>query len=173
MNQYTLLHTLALQSLDSLTNLIEKAEAHTKEKGLEESALLNASLISGMFNFTKQVQVATDDARRNICFLAGKEHIKMQDNEMTFAELKERVTKTREVILSTTGADFEGADVRHISLFWMGEAYILGKDFVVQFAIPNLMFHVVTAYDILRAQGVELGKMNFLPKLSMHKGENA
>lgn len=171
MNQYIALHKVAKQALHTLTGLIEKAEAHANEKGVDVSTLLTASLAPDMFNFIKQVQVSTDDARRNLCLLAGKEHVKMEDTEMTVAELKSRVAKTLEVIASITEADLEGADDRKISLFWMGGSYVLGKDFVTEFAIPNLMFHVVTAYDILRSQGVNLTKMDFITKMTMHKGE--
>jgi hypothetical protein len=169
MNQYETLHTVAKNSLTVLTHLLEKAETHSNEKGVDASTLLNAAIYEDMYNFTKQVQIATDDARRNLCLLAGKEHIKMEDNETTIAQLKERVAKTLEIVNSITTKDFEDADERHISLFWMGGSYVLGKDFVAEFAIPNLMFHTVTAYDILRAQGVNVGKMDFILSLSMHK----
>lgn len=171
MNQYETLHKVAKNSLAVLTHLLEKIEAHSVEKGIDTSTLLQAAIYEDMYSFTKQVQVATDDARRNLCLLAGKEHIRMEDNETTVAELKVRIAKTLEVIDSIATKDFEGADERHISLFWMGGSYVLGKDFVAEFAIPNLMFHTVTAYDILRAQGVSIGKMDFIQSLSMHKPE--
>lgn len=169
MNQYTVLNITAKKALTTLTHLLEKAEAHVKEKGIEESVLLTAALAPDMYNFTKQIQVATDDARRNLCLLAGKEHVKMDDTEKTIAELKERVNKTREVIESLNETDFALADERHISLYWMGGAYVLGKDFVTELAIPNLMFHVVTAYGILRAQGLNIGKADFATGLTMHQ----
>lgn len=169
MTQYTVLNITAKKALMTLMHLLEKAESHVKEKGIDESSLLTASLAPDMFNFTKQVQVATDDARRNLCLLAGKEHVKMEDNEKTIAELKERINKTREVIDTLRESDFADADERHISLYWMGGAYVLGKDFVTELAIPNLMFHTVTAYGILRAQGLNIGKADFATGLSMHQ----
>jgi hypothetical protein len=73
-----------------------------------------------MYNFTRQVQIATDDARRNLYLIAGKEHVKMEDTEITISELKTRVAKTLDVVTSITEADLEGADERKISLFWIG-----------------------------------------------------
>ncbi|MDB5260678.1 MAG: hypothetical protein JWN37_909 [Candidatus Nomurabacteria bacterium] len=169
MNQYELLLNISKNALVTLSNLLDKGSAYAEEKGIDESVLLTASLAPDMFNFTKQIQVSTDDARRNLFLLSGKEHIKMEDTETTFAELQERVKKTKEIIDSLTVADFEGADDRHISLYWMGGAYVLGKDIVSQLAIPNLLFHVVTAYDILRAQGVPLGKSDYIVNLKMQQ----
>ncbi len=171
MTQYEALYATAKNSLKTLTHLLEKAEAHAKETGIQESVLLTSALAPDMFNFTKQIQVATDDARRNLCLLAGKEHVKMEDNETTIAELKVRVSKTLEVINGIDTASFKDADERHVSLYWMGGAYVLGKDFVSELAIPNMMFHVVTAYGILRNKGVTLGKQDFINTLSMHKPE--
>lgn len=169
MNNYQLLQSVYLNLLETLTHLLEKAEAHVKEKGIEESALLAASIYPDMLNFTRQIQVATDDMRRNIRFLAGKEHVKMEDNETTIGELQARVLKTKDVVKELVVTDFEGADERHISLFWMGGAYVFGKDFVQQYAFQNSHFHVVTAYDILRKEGVSIGKMDYITNLAMNK----
>jgi hypothetical protein len=169
MNNYQLLQSVYLNLLDTLTHLLEKADAHVKEKGIVESALLTAAIYPDMLNFTKQIQVATDDMRRNIRFLAGKEHVKMEDNETSIAELLARVAKTKDVIKELTATDFDGADERHISLFWMGGAHVLGKDFVQQYAFQNSHFHVVTAYDILRKEGVVIGKMDYITNLTMNK----
>jgi hypothetical protein len=167
MNQYTLLLNTINRSLEALLRILDKAEAHVKEKGIEESVLLNAALFPDMFNFTKQVQVATDDARRNLCLLAGKEHVRMEDTETTIVELKDRVKRTQDVVKSISLDDLKDADTRKISLYWMGEMYVEGKDFVNELAIANLLFHVVTAYDILRAQGVDIGKTDFIGNVSM------
>ncbi len=168
MEKYTLLLNITKNSLKTLLHLLDKAEAHTKEKGLQESALLTAQLAPDMFTFTRQIQIATDDARRNLRFLAGKEHVRMEDTETTIAELRIRIKKTQEVIDELTPSDFEGADDRHISLYWMGENYVLGKDFIAQLAIPNFMFHVGMAYAILRKEGVAIGKQDFVTTLNMH-----
>ncbi len=170
MNNYTLLQNVIKNTLVTLLHLIGKADAHVKSGAITEEALLTASIAPDMFNFTKQVQVATDDARRNLFLLAGKEHVKMDDTEKTLEELKARVQKTLDLVSSLTEADFEGADDRHISLFWMGGKYVLGKDFIDEFAFNNFFFHAVTAYNVLRKEGVVIGKMDFITKFSM-KGE--
>lgn len=169
MTDYQLLHHTITKSLDSLFRIVEKGETHAKDNGLADEVLLSARLAPDMFPFVSQVRIATDDARRNLYLLAGKEHVKMDDNETTFAELKVRIIKTQELVAALTPNDFEGADDRHVSLYWMGGAYVLGKDFIREFAIQNTLFHVITAYDILRNQGVAIGKMDFLGPMSMHQ----
>jgi hypothetical protein len=167
MNTYIALQAVIVNGLHTLTHLIEKGESFASENSKEESVLLQAQIVPDMFNFIKQAQTASDEARRNLFLLAGKEHVKMEDNETTFAELKARVQKTLDLVLTLTEEDFVGADERRISLFWMQGQYVLGKDFVSEFAYANFFFHLVTAYDILRMQGVPLGKMDFISKLSM------
>jgi hypothetical protein len=168
MEKYELLLETIVNSLNTLTHLLDKAEAHVKEKGIDESVLLTAKLAPDMFDFTKQIQVATDDARRNLRLLAGMEHVAMEDTEKTIAELKVRIQKSLDIVKELKPEDFKDADTRQISLYWMGENYVIGKDFAMELAIPNFMFHVVTAYAILRAQGVNIGKQDFITKLSMH-----
>ncbi len=168
MEKYTQLLEVNKNGLVTLLHLLDRAAAHVQEKGIEESALLTASLAPDMYNFTRQIQIATDDARRNLRLLAGMEHIKMDDTEATIAELRARVEKTQDVLNQLTAGDFADADDRHITLYWMGENYVIGKEFVTQLAIPNFMFHVVTAYAILRKEGVALGKQDFIRTLNMH-----
>ncbi len=169
MTKYQLLHSTILKSLEALTRIVEKGELHAKENGLSDEALMNARLAPDMFPFVSQVRIATDDARRNLYLLAGKEHVKMEDDETTFAQLKLRIQKTKELVAALTEKDFDGADERHVSLYWMGGAYTLGKDFVQEFAVQNTLFHVITAYDILRNQGVNIGKTDFIGPMSMHQ----
>ena len=168
MNNYTLLQSIYLKELDALTHLLTKAEAHVKEKGIEDSALLNASIYPDMFNFTKQIQISTDNIRRNMRLLASKEHVAIEDNETTLAQLKERVAKTKEVIAPLTESDFAGADDVHMTFQWMPGGYVLGKDLIQEHAIQNTMFHVVTAYNILRKEGVVIGKSDFITALTVN-----
>ncbi len=168
MEKYQILLDLYKNSLKTTLHLLDKAEAHVKEKGIEESTLLEARLAPDMFTFTRQVQIISDGARQNLRLLAGKEHIKIEDTEKTIAELRERIAKTQAIIDELTLADFEGADERQISLHWMGPNYVLGKDIVVQHAIPNFIFHLGMAYAILRNQGAQIGKSDFITTLAMH-----
>ena len=167
MEKYTTLLDVTKNGLSTLLHLLDKAEAHCKEKGIPEEALLTASLAPDMFNFTRQIQIASDDARRNLRLLAGKEHIKMEDTEKTITELKQRISKTQDVVNELTPTDFADADSRHISLYWMGENFVEGKDLVAQLAIPNFLFHVTIAYAILRKEGVTIGKQDFNTGLHM------
>ncbi len=167
MEKYELLLNVTKNSLKTLEHLLDKAEAHCKENGIEESTLLTAGLAPDMFNFTKQIQIASDDARRNLRLLAGKEHVRMEDTETTIAELRTRIGKTREIVDELTPGDFAEADTRKITLYWMGENYVEGNDFVQQLGIPNFMFHVAMAYAILRKEGVSIGKSDFITTLTM------
>ena len=167
MEKYSLLLDITKNGLKTISNLLDKAEAHVKEKGIAESSLLTASLAPDMFTLTRQIQIASDDARRNLRLLAGKEHIKMEDIETTIAELRERISKTQSIVDELTSEDFVGADEQHISLYWMGENYMEGKDFITQLAIQNFMFHVCMAYAILRKEGVVIGKADYNTVLTM------
>ena len=167
MEKYTTLLTITKNGLGTLLHLLEKASAHCTEKGIPESDLLTASLAPDMFTFTRQVQIATDDARRNLRLLAGLEHIRMEDTETTIEELVTRITKTQAIINELTPTHFEGADVRPITLYWMGNNHVVGSDFVAQLAIPNFLFHVTIAYAILRTEGVVIGKSDFITALNM------
>ncbi len=144
-----------------------KAEEYVKEKGIPETDLLSARLYPDMMDFTKQVQIATDYARKDLAYLAGKDPVRMEDNETTLSQLKERIQKSLEVVQTFTIEDFANADAQKVKLQWFGENHILGKDFVDEFAISNFLFHVVTAYDILRNQGVAIGKADFIGETSM------
>ncbi|MFZ2253256.1 MAG: DUF1993 domain-containing protein [Minisyncoccia bacterium] len=167
MEKYSQLLDITKNGLKTLLHLLDKAEAYIKENGVAEDTLLSAKLAPDMFDFTRQIQIASDDARRSLRLLAGKEHIRMEDTEKTIAELRERIAKTQDIVNELTLSDFEGADARHISLYWMGENFVEGKDLVAQLAIPNFLFHVTTAYAILRKEGVVIGKTDFITTLNM------
>lgn len=169
MNEYQFLKTTLISAMDSLMRIIAKAETLTTDGKMTEKDILETRLAPDMFPFVSQIRIATDDARRNLFLLAGKEHVKMEDTETTFAELRERIIKTKALLESITDEDLVGADERKISLYWMGGAYVFGKDFVQQFATVNTLFHVVTAYNIVRHLGAQIGKMDLLGSLSMHK----
>jgi hypothetical protein len=166
---YQFVTTILVKNLEALERVVAKAAMHSKEHAIPESEILGWNLAPDMFDFKKQIQVATDDARRNLYLLAGKEHIKFEDTETTLAELSARITRTKELISTLSQDDFADADARHVSLYWMGGMYVEGKDFVQELVIQNNSFHVVTAYDILRAHGVVIGKTDYAGNLSMKK----
>ena len=169
--KYELLLNVTKQSMESLLRILDKAEAHVKEKGISEDELLHAKLYEDMMDFTKQIQISSDYARKDLAYLAGKDPVKMEDNETTIAQLKERVQKSLDVVNSFSPADFENGDTVKVSLGWMNGSYFEGKDFLDKFAVTNMLFHVVTAYDILRNKGVTIGKMDFLGEIKMHPAE--
>lgn len=168
MEKYGVLLDVTKMNLQALLRILDKAEQHVKEKGIEESVLLSAQLYPDMLNFTKQIQISSDYGRKNLALLAGKEPVKMEDNETSIAELKERIQKTLDIVATFSAEDFAGADERAIKQFWFPEGmHVKGRDFLPQFALSNFLFHVVTAYDILRAQGVNIGKADFIGDINM------
>ncbi len=168
MEKYSVLLDITKQNLQALLRILDKAEAHVKEKGIEESVLLSARLYPDMMDFTKQIQISSDYGRKDLALLAGKEPVKMEDTETTIAQLKERVQKSLDVVNTFTMEDFAHADTQQVKLFWFPEGmHVRGKDFLNQFAISNFLFHVVTAYDILRKEGVNIGKADFIGDMTM------
>lgn len=148
--------------LTGLKGILSKAETHTKEAGLDETAFLNDALFPDMFPLKKQVQVSSDQAKGLVSRLTGKENPKMEDTEATFAELQQRLDKTLEFIQSAQPSDFEGADQKQITLHYFPGKFLPGKDYTIFYAMPNFMFHVTTAYGIIRKNGVPIGKSDFV-----------
>ena len=151
------------QILTSLAAIIDKAEAHAAEKKIEPAALLQARLFPDMFPFTRQVQVAADFAKGAAARLAGAEVPKYEDDEQSFADLKERIAKTVAFIDSLPQDAVEASAQRDITTGsgekakqWKGQVYL------VHYALPHFFFHATTAYDILRHNGVEMGKKDFV-----------
>lgn len=151
------------QTLSSLLVLLDKAEAHAAEKGIEAATLLNASLAPDMFNFIRQVQIATDHAKGCAARLAGLEIPKYEDNETTVAELRARIRKTLDFIGAVDPGQCAGAETRELKLVFPWATYeFTGQRYLTYWALPNFFFHAVTAYDILRQRGVPVGKADFL-----------
>ena len=149
------LFTKVLKALDGV---MTKAEA----SGKDAQTLLSAQLAPDMFPFKKQVQIACDNAKGVSSRLAGVENPAHEDNEETFADLHARIAKTLEFISSIPESAFEGAAERQITLPYFPGKYMTGKDYLEQYALANFFFHVTTAYGILRKEGVEIGKADFI-----------
>jgi hypothetical protein len=155
-----------VKTLTSLKGVLGKASAHAQAKKIEESALLNMRLFPDMFTLTEQVQVASDIARGTSARLAGQEPPSYEDNEKTFAELIDRVERTVAYLQSLDAAKFEGAETREITRPVRGKPKtFVGLNYLQQFGVPNVYFHAAIAYAILRNNGVELGKADFLGPL--------
>ena len=152
--------------LRNLRAILEKAQAHAKARNIEEDALLNARLFPDMFNFIGQVQIVTDMARAGAARLTGQEPPKMEDTEKTFSQLYDRIDRTLAYVESVGEKAFEGADNRKIVRPVRGQQMeFTPAGYLQNFILPNLYFHAATAYGLLRHNGVELGKADFIGKL--------
>ncbi len=150
-------------TLSNLAHILKKGEAHAETKGIEPAVFFNARLFPDMFPLSRQVQIATDMSKGAAARLAGIEIPKYEDDETTFADLQARIAKTLAFIDSVTPAQFEGAEKRNIELMVRKHKMeFSGQDYLLKWVMPNVYFHVTTAYDILRHNGVELGKPDFL-----------
>ena len=152
-----------LQGLKGLKTVLAKAEAHAEAKKIDPAALLQARLYPDMFTLARQVQIATDFAKGAAGRLAGAELPVFDDVETSFAELQARVAKAATFIDGLSPAAFEGSETREVSLKRRGETVTFpGKDYLLLQALPNFWFHVTTAYAILRHNGVELSKSDYM-----------
>ena len=151
--------------LRNLSAILEKAEAHCAAKKIEPTALTTCRLFPDMFPLTRQVQIACDTAKGATARLAGIDIPKHEDTEQTFAELKARIAKTIDFVESVSAAKIEGSDEKEIVLqMRSGERRFKGMQYLLGHAYPNFYFHVTTAYNILRHNGVEVGKADFIGK---------
>ena len=154
-----------LQMLTALSAILDKAAAHAEANGMDEAELLQARLAPDMFPLTRQVQIATDHAKGAAARLAGREVPKFEDNEATFDELKARIAKTLDFVSSVEVSEIDGSEDREVTLPMRDRTLNLtGQRYLLHFALPNFYFHVTTAYDILRQNGVPLGKRDFIGK---------
>jgi hypothetical protein len=151
------------ERLRALALVLTKAEANAAERKIDLQVFLVARLAPDMLNLIQQVQMATDFAKGASSRIAGREVPRYEDNEANFAELQARITKTRDYLATFKPAEFEGAEERTVTLKVGGkDVEIKGQKYLLDVALPNFYFHITTAYDILRHNGVPLSKGNFL-----------
>ena len=149
--------------LAALSTILDKAEAHCTAKKIQAEAMLSARLFPDMFTFVRQVQLACDFAARGTARLAGQDPKGFPDTETTFAELKDRIAAARSYITSFQPQDFAEAPDRKVAFKGGGRDFVLpGEEFLSFYALPQFFFHVTTAYDILRHNGVELKKFDYM-----------
>ena len=147
---------------------LDKAETHATNKSFAADTLLTARLAPNQFAFARQIQILTDNTKGAAARLAGVQPPPFADDEKTITELRARIDKTIAFLETLTPAQFEGAAERPITLpFWAGKA-MTGADYLTRFALPNLYFHAVTAYAILRHNGVDIGKTDFLGDIPLY-----
>ena len=151
--------------LGNLFNILDKTQAHIDAKKLSDASLTAFRLFPDMLPMTTQVQVACDTAKGVVARLAGVDIPAFEDNEQTIAELKARVAKTIAFIQTITPAQIDGTEDKDIvTKRGEKETHYKGMQFLLGHAIPNFYFHITTAYAILRHNGVEIGKRDFLGK---------
>jgi hypothetical protein len=149
--------------LTNLSGILSKGEAFASAKGIAGATLVEGRLAPDMFPLSKQVQVACDQVKNGMARLAGVEPPKFEDNETTFAQLQERIAKTIAFANSLKPEQIDGTEAKEIQFSikeWNFE--FVGAQYLLTWIMPNFYFHVTTAYDILRHQGVEIGKTDYL-----------
>jgi hypothetical protein len=150
-------------TLRNLSAILDKAQAHCEAKKIEPAVMGGMRLIADMFPLSRQVQVACDTAKGAVARLAGVEIPKHEDTEQTPAELKQRIAKTIDFILSLKPEKLEGSDEKDVVLRLGGkDTTFKGMQYLFGHAYPNFYFHVITAYNILRENGVDVGKRDFI-----------
>ena len=154
-----------IKTLSNLSTILDKASAFADTRKFDSKVLLSSRLAPDMLPFTKQIQIACDSAKGVVARLAGQEPPKHEDNETTIAELKARIDKTITFLKTIKPEHFQGAEKRVIPIGWMPGKGLIARDFLAQMAIPNFYFHATAAYAILRHNGLEIGKGDFLGHL--------
>jgi hypothetical protein len=152
-----------VRSLNNLVAILEKAAAHCEAKRIDPAALITFRLYPDMFAFAKQIQVCADHARNGAARLAGVEAPELENTEKTFPELIQRVKATTDFLNTFKPEQIDGSEDRKVTIT-RGDTSVTygGQEYLLNRALPNFFFHMTTAYDMLRHNGVELGKKDYL-----------
>ena len=154
-----------LRMMNNLIVILEKGMAHAEARKIEPEVLINARLYPDMFPMLRQIRIATDAAMSGVARLAGMEPPKVESTETTFPELIGRVRKTIDYLNTFKPAQIDDSESRQITLTLRdGTLTLDGQTFLLNRVLPNMYFHITTAYDILRHNGVELGKKDYIGK---------
>ena len=152
-----------VRMLGNVNVWLDKAEAHAAAKKFETSVYLGARLAPDMLTFKTQIQIACDTAKFCVARLAGVESPKFEDDEASFADLRARIDKTIAYLKSVPASQVDGSEERDVSMPRRdGTIVMKGEAYLKHFALPNFFFHLTTAYALLRHNGVDVGKMDFL-----------
>ncbi|MET3118021.1 hypothetical protein AAKU64_002245 [Undibacterium sp. GrIS 1.8] len=152
------------QMLNSLSDVLSKAEAHATAKNIDPAALLQSRLFPDMLPFTRQIQIAADFAKSVPARLASIEVPAYEDNEQTFADLQARIAKTLALLDTLTPTQFDGSEELEIVLRpgTPKEKKLSGQNYLLSYGLPQFFFHVTTAYSLLRHNGIEIGKKDYM-----------
>jgi uncharacterized protein len=162
-SMYAMSHDVFKKALTQLLHVMEKGVANAKARGYETSVLVGSRLAPDMLPFAKQIQLTSDFAKNSMARLAGVDPPKFEDIETTMDELFARVRKTLEYIDTLPAASFDGSEDRDIKIPLRDRTVeFKGLEFLQKWALPNFYFHHVTAYNLLRHNGVDIGKKDFL-----------
>jgi hypothetical protein len=162
-SMYQLSIPVFTRSLNNLSAILAKAATHAEAKKIDPSVFINARLAPDMFALARQVQIASDSVKGCAARLAGVEIPSYEDTETTFAELQARIAKTLAFLQSIDEEKVNGSEDRTVTIKLRGnDVPFQGLPYLMGFVLPNLHFHMTTAYAILRHNGVELGKMDYL-----------
>ena len=155
-----------VKMLTNLRGVLQKAAAHAQARKIDEAVLVNARLYPDMLPLSKQIQIASDFARGTAARLAGAEPPSYEDNEKTLAELVARIDRTIEFLRTKKAGEIDGSEGREIVRPVRGEPHkFSGVNYLLQYALPNFFFHATTAYAILRHNGIEVGKLDYIGKM--------
>lgn len=157
----------AIQTLRNVQSWMTKAEEHATAVGFDVHNLMAARLAPDQFRFCRQIQIIGDTAKLTAARLTGKTPPVHEDTETTFAELRQRLDGVIAYLEGLSESDFAGAEERPVALAFLAGHSAKGEDYLTQFAVPNLYFHLSTAYNILRHNGVKLGKQDFIGHLNV------
>jgi hypothetical protein len=158
-----------IKMLQNLNKIIDKAALNAEARKIDMTVFLNSRLAPDQFNFIRQIQIACDTAKLCASRLSGKEAPVQEDNEKTLSEVKARIESVISYLKTFKAEDFKGAEERKISQpRWEGK-YLTGYEYALEHAIPNIYFHITTAYSILRHNGVDIGKKDYLGEMPYKK----
>lgn len=154
-----------LQGLGALSDVLAKAAQSAEARKIDPAVLVSARLYPDMFPLSRQVQIAADFAKGTVARLAGREPPKWTDDETTLEQLRARIDRTIAYIREIPTAEIDAGATRDVTITMRGEPVTFtGPNYLFHFATPNFWFHVTTAYAILRHNGVEIGKRDFMGK---------
>jgi len=163
LSMYQISVPVFVRGLGVLAGYLEKAEAYAKANNIDPAEMVNAKLAPDMLSLAGQVQRASDTSKNAIGRLSAIEAPRFEDNEVTFAELQERVARTIAFLDSVRLEDLQGSETRSVTLsFGKFKTTLQGDAYLLTFTLPNFFFHIATAHDILRNKGVPIGKIDYL-----------
>ncbi|MCP3381739.1 MULTISPECIES: DUF1993 family protein [unclassified Bradyrhizobium] len=158
------------QNLANLLSCLDKAEQHAAAKKFDVAVLMSSRLAPDMQDFTYQVQSACNYVKAAAAWLSGQTPPRHEDNERTIDELRARIKKTIAFVKSVPEAQYANAGEQKVSLSWAPGKFLGGRDYFLQMTIPNTYFHIAMAYAILRHNGVDIGKQDFLKPINFVEG---